>query len=265
MDHVCSLFFELSHEDRLQILWNLVDKPLKLTYIAETLNCSSQEAYRHLSRLQEANLVKKTPEGDYTATSYGQQIMRLIPGYDFLSKHSQYFLSRNLSMIPDQFMNRIGELDACQLVNDVMVTLFDMEVLLNEAEEYVCVMTNQMVMSHYEPIIKAANRGVSIRILRPKGWRLPDEVVDKMNKETIRQTMDLLKEGKVIQREPPVLSAYMAFSEKQVAALSFAKNDGDLDYLAFRSADKKVHKWCLDFYNYFWDMAQPAVIRSRVS
>jgi len=93
MERLSNLFFELSHEDRLEILSMLMDSSIKLTKISSEMDISSQEVYRHLSRLVDSGLVSKTPEGDYKITSYGSQTMKLVPGYDFFTKHSAYFMN----------------------------------------------------------------------------------------------------------------------------------------------------------------------------
>jgi predicted transcriptional regulator len=38
MERLCSLFFELSNEDRLSIILKLMDEPMKLTHIAKELD-----------------------------------------------------------------------------------------------------------------------------------------------------------------------------------------------------------------------------------
>jgi len=64
--------------------------------------------------------------------------------------------------------------------------------------------------------------------------------------------------GKIIQKETDVLPAFMAYSEKQVAALSFARLDGGIDYLGFKADDEKASSWCHDLFDYVWDQASRA-------
>ena len=264
MERLSNLFFELSHENRLEILGMLMSGPIKLTHIASKMDNSSQEAHRHLSRLLLAGLVMKTPEGDYKITSFGSQVMRLVPGYHFLIKNSEYFMTRDLSLIPDNFMARVGELSEAVLVNDVMVTILDTEVMLMEAEEYACLMSNQMVMSLYEPLLAASDRGVTTKVMRPKGWRLTDDVVEKVGIGILREITKHIYQGNITQKELSVIPAFMAYSEKQVAALSFARLDGGIDYLGFKADDEKTCNWCHDLFDYIWDRAYPAEIRSKL-
>ena len=265
MERLSNLFFELSHEDRLEILSMLMDNPTKLTHIASKMDNSSQEAYRHLSRLVDSGLVTKIPEGDYKITSYGSQIMRLLPGYDFLTKNYEYFMNRDTSLIPNRFIARLGELSKAVLVNDVMVTILDVEVMLKEAEEYACLMSNQMIMSLYKPIIEASDRGVKFRAMRPRGWRLADEVVEKIGRQTFQKIQEYIIKGKIIQKEPEAIPVFMAYSEKQVAALSFTNLSGELDYLGFKTDDEEACNWCHELFDFFWERAYPGEIRTIIA
>lgn len=46
---------------------------------------------------------------------------------------------------------------------------------------------------------------------------------------------------------------FMAFSEKEVAGLSFPGPDGRIDYRGFISRDKRASKWAKNLYDYYWD------------
>ena len=263
MERLSNLFFELSHENRLDILTILQTSPRKLTQLATKMGDSSQEVYRHLSRLLDTGLVAKTVEGDYVITSYGLQVMRLVSGYDFLTKHSVYFLSRDLSSLPEEFSLRIGQLENSMLVNDVMITIFDIETMVRDAEEYVWIMLDQMLMSLYDPLLEALDRGVEVRVMRPKGWRLDDQVVDRLDKETFNAIVKKIREGAVQQREPEEIPVVIALSEKEVASLSFLPLDGKHDYVSFKSSYNDTVGWCKELFLYYWERASSAPVRSQ--
>lgn len=264
MERLSNLFFELSHEDRLTILAILSRAPKKLTQIASDMDSSSQEVYRHISRLVDSGLVTKNSDGDYMITPYGSQVMKLVPGYGFLLEHSEYFVTRDLSLIPETFSLRIGELSDSQLVNDVMITLFDIEQLLNDADEYFCATMNQMVMNLYKPMADAVDRGVEIKVMRPKGWKLSEDIAKRIGDELLGKVLKKIQEGKILQREPDIVPVFMAFNEKEVGALSFANLDGELDYLAFKSKDVRAHKWCKDLFDEIWENSPMGEVRVKV-
>lgn len=264
MNNLSELFFELSHVDRLGILSTLLESPSKLTTLGDKLGCSSQEVYRHLSRLIKAGLVLKKPGGDYAISSYGEQIMRLVPGYRFLNMHSEYFMTRDLTLLPDEFMQRIGELSGSRLVDDVMMSLFDVELMVKDAEEYIYIMIDQMIMNLYEPLILATERGVVFKEIRPVGWELPDEVVERLDKELLKMAAVKVQKGQVIQRELEDIPLFLALSEKTVSCLSFSDRDGEIDYLGFKSDDPCFHNWCRGLFEYYWASARPGQVRTNI-
>lgn len=264
MEKLSGLFFELSHEDRLGILYLLSENPWKLTQLASKLDCSSQEAYRHLSRLVDAGLSTKNSDGDYEITPYGSQVMNMVSGYMVLSKHSIYFKTRNLSLIPPQYTSRIGEISEAELVNDVMVTLFDMEVMINEAEEYIYIIIDQMVMNMYKPLLEATERGVKVLIIRPKGWELPDNIAKRIGRDVLSRILNQITKGNILQMEIEKVPVFLALSEKEVSALAFANLEDELDYLGFKSTDPATHNWCLELCNYLREHSQRGEVRTKI-
>src|SRR5271157_1237295 len=121
LDPLHGLLFELAGEDRLNILLELKNKPLRLSSLSKKLGFTVQETSRNISRLTEAKLIAKEPDGCLRLTPYGEETLELISGFDFLSKHREYFVSHTLSTIPTEFSLSIASLNECQLVDDVMV------------------------------------------------------------------------------------------------------------------------------------------------
>lgn len=70
MDGLCDLLFEVSNEDRLSILRELRDREMNVTTIARTIDVTTQEVSRHLSRLTEVGLTEKDPNGPYIASAF---------------------------------------------------------------------------------------------------------------------------------------------------------------------------------------------------
>jgi len=136
--------------------------------------------------------------------------------------------------------------------------------MIREAEEYVCIMVDQMVMNLYQPIIEATEKGVELRVMRPQGWRLADEIAEKIGKKVLEKTSSQIRSGKIVQREPDLVPVFLAFSEKEVAALSFAKLDGSFDYLGFKSSSEKVRIWCWGLFETLWDSAQTGEVRTKI-
>ena len=108
MEKLCNLLFELSNEDRLTMLTLLKEEPMKLTQLSQRLAYTPPEASRNVSRLSEAKLIERDHDGVYHISPLGEGAMRLLDGYHFLSKHSEYFSTHTLRDIPCEFVDRIG-------------------------------------------------------------------------------------------------------------------------------------------------------------
>ena len=127
MERLCSLFFELSNEDRLSIILKLMDEPMKLTHIAKALDLTVQDGSRQLSRLTDIDLVTKYPDGFFVLQPYGRHAFRLFPGFQFLTEHVEYFNKHTLTGLPEKFMGRVGELRGCVPVTALMKTFANIE------------------------------------------------------------------------------------------------------------------------------------------
>ena len=110
MERLCKLLFELSSEDRLTMLTRLREEPMKLTHLSQTLKYTPQEASRNISRLSEAKLIRRDSDATYYLSPLGEEALKLLDGYRFLSEHSDYFTNHTLRDIPSEFTDRLGAL-----------------------------------------------------------------------------------------------------------------------------------------------------------
>jgi len=116
LESLAELLFVLASTDRLQVLSCLrEEKEYRLSDIAQRLDSSIQEASKHVARLREQNFVEKNPSnGYYALTTLGKLVTKLLPSMEFLSENKEYFLTHNISSLPEEFIERIGELQQHQ-------------------------------------------------------------------------------------------------------------------------------------------------------
>ena len=246
------LYFELSNEDRVNILNILSEDPLNLTKLSKRLDITNQECSRHLSRLIEAKLINKTPETQYQTSQFGELILRTKRGQSFIFKHRDYFNSHSLSSIPTVFVNRIGELSESQYVGDVMVVFQNIDRMFKEAEEYAFRITDQYLLLAVPSSLAATKTGLNFKIITNKNIDYPPEF-----EKTTTPFQKLMQEGYFTPKEQGQVDVFLAMSEQEVAALSFPDISGKYDYIGFSSKDSSTVKWCKDLFEYYWDMAEP--------
>lgn len=245
MKKLCTLLFELSNKDRLRILTKLQEKAMRLTHLSEMLNLPVQETSRHLARLTGTKLIFKGVDGFYRPTPYGEHAMRLLPGFQFLSKHSEYLTTHTISHLPDEFVTRIGDLRNCTFTDEVMVAFHAVENLIQMAQKHVWILSDQILMSTLPFLEEAIKRGVEFRLILPEDMIPPPgfKPIPEIPKLIMRRT---LKRVEVI----------ATLSEKE-ARIAFPTIEERMDHIGFGSTDESSHKWCRDLFLYYWERADP--------
>lgn len=221
---------------------------LKLSHISKKLDMTVTETSRHMQRLGKAKLVEKTVEGSYKLTPFGELTLSLLSGFDFVSKHRDYFVTHTISHLPREFISRIGDLTNCTFTDDVMVGFHESETNIQEAQEYVWIITDQILMSTLPFLTQAVKRGAVFRII------LPEDIAPPRGFTPIEERTHLpdLIERRTLQK----VDVGIAMSEKK-ARVSFPTINERMDHLTFGSTDESSHKWCRDLFLHYWEIARP--------
>jgi predicted transcriptional regulator len=257
MENVCRLFFELSNDDRLRIMLELEKEPLKLTHVSKKLDLTSSETHRQLSRLSETKLVVKDVEGFFSLTPFGEQALKWIPGYTFISDNREYFQSHTLSNLPHDLLSRLGDLASCMFSNDALVSVSHIETTIREADEYIQNIHDQYLASAYPLASEAVKRGVHVKSIDPVVYSPSLQIKGEISEEDHKTYSNALEDGRLVNRKMEHFDVFLWMSEKEVAILSFPTFDGKFDYLGFTSKDDRAHKWCNDLFRYYWERAEP--------
>ncbi len=257
MENVCNLFFELSNENRLSIMLELEKEPLKLTHVSKKLDLTSSDTHRQLSRLSAAKLVVKDVEGFFNLTPFGEQALKWIPGYTFISDNSDYFQSHSLSNLPHDLLLRLGDLSDCLFSNDALVSVSSIESMIKEAEEYIHTIHDQFLLSVYPLASEAVKRGVNIKTIDPVVYSPSLQIKGEVSEKDKKILSQALKEGGLVPRTIEQFDIFLWMSEKEVAILSFPTLDGKFDYTGFTSSNNRVLSWCNDLLKHYWERAKP--------
>jgi predicted transcriptional regulator len=251
---LCDLFFEFSNEDRLRIIRTLKNDSLTVTALSKELDLTTQETSRHLSRLGEIGLSVKNPDGTHSLTGYGELSLKQMSGFKFISSHNDYFQNHDLSLLPTEYVSRIGELENSRYVDDVMVIFHLIDQMIREAEEYVWRITDRYIITIIPAWGEALERGIKGRLIEPVDIVVPPEF-DRG--PVIR---DAVLEHNFSINTMKTVPLFMSLSEKQVAGICFPANDGRIDYRGFVSEDLIVLKWATDLYENLWNASQPRAL-----
>ena len=244
LENLCKLLFELSSSERMNVLLELQKQRLKLSHISKKLDMTVTEASRHLQRLSEAKLIQKDVDGSYELTPFGTLTLSLLSGPNFVSEHRQYFLEHDVSYLPSEFISRIGELSASSLgTRDIMMGFRLVEIMLQEASEYIWILSDQVFTSGVPIIDEKMKSSFEFRFIFPENLVPPPGV--KPVPGTQRRTLSKVEE-------------IILMTDKEVM-FGFPDVNGRIDYLLFVSKDLKFHRWCRDLFLYRWEQAKPAL------
>lgn len=119
MQHLEELLFILASRDRLTLFSEIGVEKHRSSQLTAKLSATSQEASKHLMRLRNARLIEKDSEGFFTLTTVGKIIVNLLPSIRFLAQNRDYFLSHDISSLPLEFIERLGELQEGQYAEKV--------------------------------------------------------------------------------------------------------------------------------------------------
>ena len=251
---LCDLFFEFSNEDRLRILKTLQKENLTVTGLSKELDLTTQETSRHLSRLGEIGLSLKNPDGSHSLTGYGELSLRQMTGFSFISTHKEYFENHDLSMLPVEFISRIGELENSRLVDDVMVIFHLIDQMIREAEDYVWRVTDRYIITIIPAWNEALERGVTARLIQPVDIIVPPEF------DRGPHIRDAVLNHQFVVHQIEHVPLFMSLSEKQVAGICFPAYDERIDYRGFVSENPIVIKWARDLYEHLWGLSDPVSV-----
>ena len=225
------LFFELASESRLGILRKLREKDWKMNEVARKLGLTTTETFRQLQRLSEGLLVEKQPEGTYAITEYGKLVLHLSSSLEFVFKHKQYFTKHDVSSLPPQFLNRIGELSQANLMMGMVESTMKSSTLIGEAEKFMYAVSPEPVPQAFEEISKQIPKDAEYRILSPQ----PPAKLSNLENRTLTN--------------PP---AVIVVTEKE-AAICFRFKGGRVDYAGFFGKDQIFLDFVKDLFLCYWN------------
>ncbi len=245
MEKMHKLLFELSSLERISIMLELRKSELKLSQISRKLEITVTETSRHLQRLNEAMLIQKNTNGHYKLTQFGSLTLFLLEDLNFVLKHRMYFMEYVISNIPYQFIDRIGELGQVDYSSEAIKNLEDGEKMIREAQDFVWILSDQVLTSTIQPLMEKIKNTFDLRIILPEG-KFPTE-----NKSRLPSNNPGIQK-RIIQK----VDALVVLTEKH-AIFCLPNQSGRIDYTGFSGKDPKFRAWCKDLFLYYWDKAKP--------
>jgi predicted transcriptional regulator len=241
-DRLSKILFELASDRRVSILFEVEKRNLKMQQIAKTLDMNVTETFRHLQRLGESKLIEKKPDGTYAITSLGALSIGLLKNLDFILKNEDYFLTHDLSCLPYEFVNRLGELSGGEFCGDTIAQFNRVREMVYEADEYIWAMAEQVESSHVQATNEKVSKGLQFRFI------MQQELAKTVK---IAPEVEHLKERRYLDR----ICVTFLINEKE-SVVNFRRRDGEMDYIGFFGKNERFRKWTRDLFMYYWERAE---------
>jgi predicted transcriptional regulator len=245
--------FELSNNDRFRIFHELSREATSVSTLSKELGLATQEVSRHLSRLGKVGLTRRDFDGLHQLSSHGELVLRLLPSLKFASQHGEYLNTHSLANIPEDLIMRMGDLEGATYVDDIMVGFYNVDKMVQRANEYIWTITDKYVMSSHSLMADALKRGVSVKNLEDTSFVPPQGPLDWEADTSVPVFVQARTDGILEERVIDGLDIYLFMSEKEVAALAFPLLEGGFDYVGFTSEDERPRSWCKDVFEFYWE------------
>jgi len=250
LEQLAELLFILASMDRLTLLSEIGGEKCKLSQLTTKLSATPPETSKHLTRLRDGKLIEKDSEGFFGLTAFGKIIVNLLPSIKFVSENKEYFLSHDISSLPLEFIERLGELQEGQYADKVGSVLAHTQQVAQGAEEYIWLMADHR-LGDQEYVTKSGKLESS----RTVTWRVIIPADSNIDWTELRRTVGTHK-GRIeyhLIEDPNDIKAGIALNEK-IAGVTFHSTMGNLDFNSgFRSSNPLFRKWCEDLFVFHWN------------
>ncbi len=251
MEHLAELLFILASVDRLTLLSEMAtEKKCRLNQLTSKLSATPQETSKHLMRLRDAKLIEKDSDGFFGLTAFGRIMLNLLPSIGFLTQNREYFLSHDISSLPLEFIERLGELQENEYGEKVGAILAHVQQVVQDAEEYIWLMADHTLGGQ-----GYVTRSGKLESTSSVTWRviIPDD--NSIDWTRLRISVGTHK-GRIeyhLIEDPIDIKAGMALNEK-IAGVTFPDITGKLDFNSgFRSDNPVFRQWCQDLFVFHWN------------
>ena len=251
-EYLAKQLFEISSEQRLNILFRLQKQKSTMSKIAKELQATMPEVFRNFERLTKAGLIEKDPDSNYHLTLYGRTVCANLSSLFFVKNFEKYFKNHDYGDIPEKFIQRIGVLSSAQHIKGVVKMLEVWKKIHNEAKDYIHNILAEVPYSNeiIEVVVSQAKKNTKIRSIFSESVIIPEarkELFDKLGFKKFIQN------GIIERKMRKDVKVVVLLNEKE-ACILFPTKDGDADMSEMLySTDSHFHEWCSDYFKYCWE------------
>lgn len=247
-------FLELASEQRLGILFLLLEKKLTISKLAEELDATAPEIHRNITRMLKNKLVEKDNDSNFSLTVFGKVICNILPSFSFISENRAFFEDHDLDNLEIKFIHRLGALQDHKKIKGFVKVLEKWTEIHNNSEKYIFNILSEVPYSKeiIDIVEKKLKSGIKISSIFSESTIIPEERKEIFQKKNFQR---FISEGKLERKMTNKISIVTLLNEKEACIIFPTKNGkSDLSEM-FYSKDPHFHDWCLDYFHHIWNIS----------
>jgi predicted transcriptional regulator len=247
-------FLELASEQRVSILFLLLEKKLTISQLAKELDTSPPEIHRNITRMLKNKLVEKDNDSNFSLTVFGKVVCDLLPSFSFISGARTFFEGHDLGNLEIKFIQRLGALQNHKKIKGFVKVLEKWTEIHNNSEKYIYNILSEVPYSKeiIDIVEKKLKAGIKIKSIFSESTIIPEERKEIFKKKNFQKFItESILERKMTEK----ISIVILLNEKEACVIFPTKNgESDLSEMLY-SKDPEFHDWCIDFFNHNWNNA----------
>ncbi|MFX1502657.1 MAG: hypothetical protein ACFFDH_16980 [Promethearchaeota archaeon] len=243
------LFFEFSNEGRFDVFKSLYKERKRHNQLEKELKIRGSEISRHLKRLIEKNLIKKTMDNKYTITNIGKMFLDILELFEISLNYEVFFNNHNVDIFPLNLILRLGNINTIRINNGTMQNIELWSEMIKKSENFILAISDQFQDSIL-PVVEKKITNMSIKIkavvdynvLTSKGYEKLDDRHAFYQKINISQNIRMLKQ---------ILFSLLVTDK---GAILFLSREGKIDYSECLYDDNENFiLWSKELFDVYWD------------
>lgn len=242
------MFFEFSNEGRFQVFRSLCERKKRHNQLEKELNIRGSEISRHLKRLMEKNLVKKTMDNKYTITNIGKMFLDILELFEVSLKYEAFFNTHNIDNFPLNLILQLGNFKTLEINIGTMQNIELWSEMIKKSERYILAISDQFQDSILPAVERKINNlSIDIKALVDKNVLKSKGYEKLQDRHAFYQKINITKNIRMLKQ----IDFSLLVTDK--GAILFLRKEGKIDYSeCLFDENVPFIGWCRELFDLYW-------------
>lgn len=238
-----------TNESRLKIIFEIKQNSHNISSLAKKLGLNVQETHRNVNKMVDSGFLIKDNNGVLSLSTLGSMATLLFPSFHVIFDNLSFFNDHTFEGISSKYLQRIGVLQNCRLVNGVVKVLENWQNMAQQSSRFMKIIAAQSPLESVEETMKKANEGVLVNLIIGGNTIFPEKYSDILKKYNVgKLELNGFFEIRMIEK----VSFCLIVTDKE-ASISFSDSKGEVDInKTFFGTDPQFLEWCNELFENVW-------------